>query len=114
MKFCGTNSLRILFCGWMLLAAVGCQIQRTGHGILCRGRWSLELDTRRPSEIEAEQAKAASCDAVVANDSHPKPELLPWRSRLKGYRLAQRILHRDDAGSSDSSAVVVPPAPSVK
>jgi hypothetical protein len=48
-----------------------------------------------------------------------KPELLPWRSRLKGYRLGSRIFSgKTSAESSENAAVAnedppetLPPAP---
>ena len=107
MKVCQGRWTSIFLGGCVLWAALGCQIQRTGHGILCRGRWSLEIDTRRPAEIEAERATAAMAEASDVPRLPQQPEIIPWRNRLKGYRLAQRILHRAES----DAAVSIPPAP---
>ena len=79
--------------GCCLLAAIsGCSFHRTAHGfILHGGRWSL--DHHRENRDPA--AKEASA----------KPEVLPWRSRLKGYRLGARIFHE-----RDPAAETPPPA----
>jgi len=76
----------------LLAVASGCSFHRTEHGFILRsGQWSLERNSERP-----EPAAAAASE---------KPELLPWRSRLKGYRLGSRILH----GRESAETTATPP-----
>jgi hypothetical protein len=77
--------------GCCLTAAVpGCSFHHTAHGFVLRsGQWSLERNRESPDP----SAKEAS----------DKPEVLPWRSRLKGYRLGARIFHgRESAGEAST------------
>ena len=70
----GTGSTGLLL-GCCLLAAVsGCSFHRTEHGFILRsGRWTLQRDSEIPD--------------LPAKDAADKPEVLPWRNRLKGYHL---------------------------
>lgn len=50
------------------------------------------------------------CEIRCMEQADAKPELLPWRSRLKGYRLAAR-LGRHETTDSPESTIQLPPAP---
>jgi hypothetical protein len=75
----------------LLAAAPGCAFHRTEHGFVLRsGHWTLERNREDPD----------SRPQVAAE----KPELLPWRNRLKGYRLGSRIFPgRQSAGEAQAS-----------
>ena len=99
--------LRQVLLGCCLLAAAsGCQFHRTGHGFIIQGQpWSLIFDRG----CEAETGDPSSCEgcsrnpaASSARQAAAKPELLPWRSRLKGYRLAARIFHHGESDGQES------------
>jgi hypothetical protein len=63
----------------LLTAFPGCAFHRTSEGFVLCGHWTLERNRESPGSaaIEAEAG----------------PELLPWRSRLKGLRLGSRLFH---------------------
>ena len=85
------------------VAAGGCACHRTGHGFVVGSRWSLEYSTQAP-RFSFRSAKGADGGRTESDQSPAvanKPELLPWRSRLKGYRLGARIFHGGE--SSDSA-----------
>ncbi len=91
MSRAGNRLAGVVF-GCCLAAAIsGCSFHRTAHGFVLRGgHWSLEHNREGPD--------------TSARDASEKPETLPWRSRLKGYRLA-RVLHGwDSAGEVSASA----------
>ena len=87
----------------------GCSVHRTGEGFVFDSHWSLECSERapwvdfRPAEVANADAKPGAAAApsggadatappTIAAAEQPtaaKPELLPWRSRLKA-RLAAR------------------------
>jgi hypothetical protein len=74
-----------------LAAISGCSFHRTDHGFIVRsGPWTLERN-REPPEVSPQ---------VVAD----KPEVLPWRSRLKGYRLGARIFPGHESVDETSTA----------
>jgi len=86
--------------GCCLLAAVaGCSFHRTADGFVLRSsHWTLEHNrdgSGNPAEVAA--------DAV----EKPKPELLPWRSRLQGYRLGQRFFHARESDDETSTSATV-------
>jgi hypothetical protein len=88
----GSRKARIVL-GCCLLAAVsGCSFHRTSQGFVLRNdHWSLEHFREAPELAEKE--------------TPDKPELLAWRSRLKGYHLGSRIFHgRESAGESSTPA----------
>ena len=90
----GTRNARIVL-GCCLLAAIsGCSFQKTSQGfVLSSAHWTLEHNRESPDLSEKATPE--------------KPELLPWRSRLKGYHLGSRIFHGRE--SVDDASV---PAPS--
>jgi hypothetical protein len=79
----GRGNTRIVL-GCCLLAAIsGCSFHRTSQGfVLHNDHWSLEHYRESPELA-----------AVETPETPEKPELLPWRSRLKGYHLGSRIFH---------------------
>ena len=98
--------LRRLLLGCCLLAAAGCQFHRTGQGFIVQGQpWSLTFDRGC-----ADSASCGCCaEKPVATSAHQaaaKAELLPWRSRLKGYRLAGRLFHRGEPEEAKSAGSV--------
>ncbi len=105
MPFKGGNVSRTksriaaLMIGCGLLAVVaGCSFHRTTSGFVLRSdHWTLEHNR----DGSAERAEVAA-DATAEK---PKSELLPWRSRLSGYRLGQRFFHgRDSDAETPTSA----------
>ena len=90
----------------LLAAASGCQLHQTGRGFVIQGHpWSLTFD--RGCEAETDDpspCKSCSRNPAVssADQAAAKPELLPWRSRLKGYRLAGRIFHCDESDDQEN------------
>ena len=64
-------------------------------------QWSLECNNHVPW-LTFRSARDADCckpnggcgkGSEISCSAADKPELLPWRSRLKGYRLGSRIFH---------------------
>lgn len=95
----------VLLLGCCLLATVpGCSFRRPGHGFVLGSRiaWRSADATQGHDD--------ASCDTGCAKCSESdKPELLPWRSRLKGHRLGARLFHgRDVAGDPSLPEAAVP------
>jgi hypothetical protein len=89
------------------VAAAGCCLNRTGtnaeHGNVAAGHaiaTDRGVDGGKPSQ------SSLCSDGQAAG----KPELLPWRSRLKAYRLGARIFRGQDSTSSET-ALVPPPVP---
>jgi hypothetical protein len=82
--------------GCCLLAAVsGCAFHRTDQGFVLRSpHWSLEHYRESPDSSKEE--------------TPDNPELLAWRSRLKGYHLGSRIFHGrqsvDEAATPETSS----------
>jgi hypothetical protein len=88
-------------------------MHRTGQGFVVGSQWSVEYDGSRAPWLKFRSAPDAACTAsnegrgtAAADDDKSaedlalsgkpapgKPELLPWRTRLKGYRLGARIFH---------------------
>ena len=97
-----------LFGCCLLAAASGCQFHRTGRGFVIQGEpWSLVFDRGCAAEAgESPPCKNCSriADVSSADQAAVKPELLPWRSRLKGYRLAARLFHRGESDGQESPA----------
>jgi hypothetical protein len=89
------------------VAAAGCCLHRTGtnaeHGNVAAG-YAIATDCGAVGE---KPSKSSLCwDDQAAG----KPELLPWRSRLKGCRLGARLFHGRDSTSSET-ALTPPPEP---
>ena len=125
---CQSRRLRNALAGCSLIVALaGCQFHRTGHGFVLRSQWSLECDHCRPRltfgpQKGTEQPQLADQTAgkgdrhllperpegcctqkgtgTFSGRTAAQPEVLPWRSRLKGYRLAARIFGRNGPGGS--------------
>lgn len=69
----------------------GCSFHRTAHGFVLRsGQWSLERNRVSPD--------------LSVGEASERPEVLPWRSRLRGYRLARIFRDRDSAGEAPASS----------
>jgi hypothetical protein len=87
----GTKCARIVL-GCCLLAAIsGCTFHRTSQGfVLQSAHWSLEHNRESPEFAEKENSD--------------KPELLAWRTRLKGYHLGSRIFHGGEASAPATGA----------
>ena len=91
-----TKIAGIVFGCGLLAATSGCSFHRTGHGFVVGSQWSLEYNrtpwlTFRSADgvdpgDDPSDLKLADDDSVAK-----RPELLPWRSRLKGYRFGARI-----------------------
>jgi hypothetical protein len=96
-----------------MAAAAGCQLNRTGHGYMLRGQWSLECNHTTGCAATNSGDNCSEISACPTAQSQEKPELLPWRSRLKA-RIGARLLHReelDDASYPDESSAVSPIQP---
>jgi hypothetical protein len=92
----------------LLAAASGCHFHRTGHGFIIGGRpWSLEFDRGCTASADGESACPSCASNFTPSDDQAaaKPELLPWRTRLKGCRLAARIFHRGESDGQESPKV---------
>jgi len=113
----------------LLLTASGCALHRTDRGLVLSSQWSLELN-RTPwlafrankdvgySLSEGKQGTAKSLDRPMTSEewAASRPELLPWRSRLKEHRLASRLFHRKDGAKEmqhpgEAAAVVAAKSP---
>lgn len=103
MTRCRTQCALVAVAACCLLAgATGCQAHRTGRGFVLRSQWSLEYGdtegsavptTETPSEVAA-PGSARSLEQISS-----KPELLPWRGRLKNHRLAARLANPEPSDS---------------
>ena len=88
----GTSRVAAIL-GCCLAAMIsGCSFHRTGDGFVLRSNhWSLEHHRDGP--------------APSATQAPDRPELLPWRNRLKGYRLGGRIFHtHESAAKAEATA----------
>ncbi len=102
----------VLLGGILLLTAPGCALHRTDRGLVLSSQWSLEMnrtpwlafrankDSGNNSSEEkpelAKQATAKSLDRPMTSQewASSRPELLPWRNRLREHRLASRLFNR--------------------
>ena len=81
----GTQRVGVLLRCCLLVVISGCSFHRTDHGFVLRGgHWTLERNRQSPD--------------LSAPEASDKPESLPWRSRLKGYRLGARIFRGRGSG----------------
>ena len=64
----------------------------------------MECERLSPKFSCQPDCATATCEQQVEKAS-AEPEMLPWRSRLKGYRLASRLFH----GKEKKEAEVLPP-----
>ena len=132
MSLRNTRLVALLFClGFCpFVAGTGCSFHQTSGGFVFDSHWSLEccdhppwVEVRRATDPNGPDSKpglaiAASGAADAATPKSPagqdeqtigKPELLPWRSRLKDYRLAARVVGKnatpsDTAGEASAKA----------
>jgi len=118
-------ALLIFFGCCSFVGGSGCSVHRTGEGFVFDSHWSLAcsehapwLDFRPSADLAAADGKPVAATtasggaepasppkdaACVTQQTPAKPELLPWRSRLKA-RLAARGLPGQEATSSGPSA----------
>ena len=96
----------------LLVAPLGCSFHRTERGFVVGSQWSLEynhvpwLAFRSANDADCDHGdgnpvagnaeKSAESDAPSAQKVAGKPELLPWRGRLRGYRLGARIFRKNE------------------
>ncbi len=86
-------------CLWT--AAPGCVGPRSGqvgHGWMAAMNplsWSSSPTVAKTESADADEQLAAT---------ESKPELLPWRSRLKGYRLGARLARSRESDSEDDAS----------
>ena len=87
----------------LLAATTGCNLHRDSHGYVLRGQWALECGDVGclPANGVAGQCDYCSDCAVCAADQ-AKPEVLPWRARLK-TRIGDRLFHRGEFGVQQCS-----------
>jgi hypothetical protein len=124
-------ALLIFFGCCSFVGGSGCSVHRTNEGFVLGSHWSLECSERAPwvdfrnaadpanPDGEPSPATAASDGAAAASpptsaaaaepQAPAKPELLPWRSRLKAYRLAARGSAGKDAEAVSTVADDSPP-----
>jgi len=104
VKLCGGKRLRYAVAGCcLLLAATGCRFHQTGRGFIVRGQWSLECECK---DIPRLSFAADQSDNPSIEQSQAKPELLRWRIRRRGYRLAARLFGRsEDPNDATQSAL---------
>ena len=110
---CGKTIIAVLFLlvGCLLLTAPGCALHRTDHGLVLSSQWSLELnrlhldrDSDRSSVAKkhesTEQRTAKSLDRPKTSQdwASSRPELLPWRNKVREHRLAARLFNRQKPG----------------
>jgi len=99
-----------------LVSAAGCRFHRTGNGFVIRGQWSLEWENL-PRLSFNEAAARPEAEKTAVPDQPARPELLPWRGRLRGYRIAGRLFGREQhlspAEASSSAAGVAETEPPV-
>ncbi len=110
----GKNTIAgsVLLGGILLLTAPGCALHRTDRGLVLSSQWSLEMNrtpwlafranngaVNNSSEQKPELAKQATAkpqDRPMTSQewASSRPELLPWRNRLREHRLASRLFNR--------------------
>ena len=113
----GKKRLIGTFLGCFLgLAASGCSLHRAGQGQVSGSQWTPSWLMSRSAQNADACAADCGCggiqrDCIVsqrASIAADKPELLPWRSRLRGYRLGSRLGR--GRGSVDEDYAVEPAA----
>jgi hypothetical protein len=93
----------------LLAAFSGCQFHRTCSGYALRGQWSLECE-RIPPKLSCQPDCANPSGEQQVEQAPVEPERLPWRTRLRGCRLASRIFR----GGEKEEIVAPPPSKDVK
>jgi hypothetical protein len=97
----------------LLMAAPGCQYNRTGRGFTVRSQWALEYGDTEGTPVQVAGKPSDSIPVVAVQPAEPaqaKPELLPWRARLKNRYLAARVRNQtepDGVKSSDRIAALL-------
>jgi len=110
---CGKTIIAVLFLlvGCLLLTGPGCALHRTDHGLVLSSHWSLELNRLQldrdsgnssvaKKQESTEQGTAKSLDRPKTSQewASSRPELLPWRNKVREHRLAARLFNRQKAG----------------
>jgi hypothetical protein len=90
----------------LAVSATGCKCHRSDRGFLVRSQWSLEYgntDGAVAQGIDKPQRPEGVAPASARPDvqAQAKPEVLPWRSRLKEHRLAARLFHQGESGKEN-------------
>jgi hypothetical protein len=81
----------------LLTTAAGCQFHKTGQGFIVRSQWALEYGDTNGAVAQDSFKSLAGVSPASTQQTEPaqiKPELLPWRSRLKGRLAASRFLRQ--------------------
>jgi hypothetical protein len=90
----------------LAMSAIGCKCHRSDKGFIVRSQWSLEYGN---TDGAVAQGIDKPPEGVVSASTHPdrqaqaKPEVLPWRSRLREHRLADRLFHQGGSGNEKES-----------
>jgi hypothetical protein len=83
------------------VAAAGCHLYRTDHGFILQARWSLEWSDGGCVPVKGNEGPCEVCsDGLVrpaAQTLVDKPEILPWRTRLKA-RIGPRLIRDEEFG----------------
>jgi hypothetical protein len=101
----------MLFCCCLSVAASGCLFNRTSDGYAFNNPWSsqggwfpgLKSGLAKPADSgrTAVDSRQLDTDRSVAAE---KPELMPWRSRLKGRMNARVARGRESTASQETTA----------
>ena len=103
MRVAGT----LLLACCLMATSAGCSFQRTGRGFILGSQWSLEYRHVPWLAFRSGDAVQRQDDAPSDGWQADKPELLPWRSRLR-ERLGSRLFHeRDAVGESSLPETIV-------
>jgi len=89
------------------VAAAGCCLHRTGTNV---EGGSAAAGHAIATDSDAVGEKPAKSSLGADGQTAGKPELLPWRSRLKGCRLGVRLFHGQESPSAET-ALAPPPEP---
>ena len=97
----------------LLAATSGCLLQRPPDGSIFSNPWLQASDHAPWLKFRSATATATDADSYAAEkggSTADKPELLPWRSRLKSYRLGTRLARGQESTSNpDSSEIAATP-----
>ena len=86
------------FC--LVLVVAGCSFHRTGRGFILRGQWALECERHRIPRLSFADNRT---DEPSVERISERPELLRWRIRRRGYRLASRLFVRPEKAAEANS-----------
>jgi hypothetical protein len=118
------------------VAGTGCSFQRTNDGFVVGSHWSLEccdhapwVEFRPTTDLNGPDSKPGSATASSSGvdatappkssggqdqQAAGKPELLPWGSRLKDYRLAARVDGKEEGPSETAEEASAKLSPSAR